>query len=287
MAAEKAVCGVAVMSRVLGVSRSGYYAWRRRPESRWAQENAALVVEIRKAYAVGRGVYGSPRVRRELEDRGIRVGRHRVARLMRENGIRAKAPKRFRVTTKSDHEHAVAENVLERRFWAKEPDQAWVSDISYVWTKEGWLYLAVILDLCSRMVVGWSMRPSLGTELALGALQMALTRRNPKAGLVHHSDRGVQYASRSYRRMLQDTGLVCSMSRKGNVWDNAVAESFFGTMKRERVHGERFETRSAAQSAIYEYIEVFYNRKRRHSTLGYVSPLEYEKLVQGGLNAAA
>jgi putative transposase len=173
-----------MMCRVLEVSRSGYYAWKRRPKSRRAAENEALLVRIREAYAVGRKNYGSPRVLGELQAQGIKAGRHRVARLMRDNGIRAKTAKRYRVTTKSDHGHAVAANVLDRRFRTKTPDEAWVSDISYVWTREGWLYLAVILDLCSRMVVGWSMGPNLGTDLALGALRMALTRRKPKIGLV-------------------------------------------------------------------------------------------------------
>jgi putative transposase len=275
------------MCRVLGVSRSGFYAWKKRPRSKRAATNETLVVEIRKAYAVGRGTYGSPRVRHELEGRGIKAGRHRVARLMRENGIKARTRRRYRVTTKSGHGHAVAENRLNRRFKARELDRAWASDISYVWTGEGWLYLAVILDLCSRMVVGWSMGPSLGTDLALGALRMAITRRKPKPGLLHHSDRGVQYASQAYQRLLRGSGLECSMSRKGNVWDNAVAESFFSTIKREMLYWTLFKTRASAKSAIYDYIEVFYNRKRRHSTLEYMSPANYEKLVRGEQLVAA
>jgi transposase InsO family protein len=236
-----------------------------------------LLVEVKAAHHASRGTYGSPRLHRELTECGHTVGRHRVARLMRENALQGKRRRRFRNTTQSNHRYPVAENALARRFEVNQPNAAWVTDITYVWTWEGWLYLCVILDLYSRRVVGWAMSERIDQALTLTALQMALQARVPGAGLLHHSDRGSQYAAHAYRDMLGEHGIVCSMSRKGNCWDNAVAESFFATLKVELVYDSVFPTRSRATAAIFEYIEAFYNRVRRHSFLGYVSPVDFER----------
>lgn len=267
---------VAAMCRVLEVSESGYYAWRSRDESQRQGQNRKLLVEIKAIHQESDQTYGSPRVHRELKARGIQCSEKRVARLMREAGIRAKQARRFKVTTDSRHSLPVAENVLDRQF---EPDQAnrrWASDITYIWTQQGWLYLAVVLDLFSRRVVGWSMQPTLERTLVIDALKMALQRRCPGPGLLHHSDRGSQYASGDYQRLLREASIICSMSRRGNCWDNAPVESFFSTLKRERVYHRRYRSRAEARADVFAYIEVWYNRKRRHSSLGYVSPSEYE-----------
>jgi putative transposase len=265
------------MCRVLGVRRSGYYAWRRRGPSARQVANMELVAQIEEVHEWSRRTYGSPRMREELGARGIACGRHRVARLMREHGIRPKQKRRFRVTTDSHHERPVAENHLGRQFQVEKPNTVWAGDITYIPTAQGWLYLAVVLDLASRRVVGWSMRENLEREGVLDALGMALEQRSPTAGLLAHSDRGSQYASADYQELLAEHGMRCSMSRKGDCWDNAVVESFFATLKTELLDQEIFRTRAQARAAIFDYIEVWYNRQRRHSTLGYVSPAEFER----------
>ena len=277
MEAESANYSVTSMCRVLGVSRSGYYAWKSRPPSARAKANAELATQIAAIHEASRGTYGSPRIHAELRCRGFEVGRNRVARLMAEHGVVARFPRRFRCTTDSNHELPIAENIVDRKFEAKAPNRLWVTDITYVQTAQGWLYLAVILDLFSRRVVGWSMADHMRTELVKNALAMALGNRAVDGELVHHSDRGSQYASSEYQRALAKHGIVCSMSRRGNCLDNAVAESFFGTLKVEMFYGRPIpKTRDVARAAVHEYIEVFYNRERRHSALGYVSPAEFE-----------
>jgi len=275
--AQKALFPVEFMCEQLGVSRSGFYAWRERPESARQQEDKQLAQEVAQAHRDSRGTYGSPRVHAELRARGRRVSRKRVARLMGEQKLAARRRRRSVRTTDSHHSHPVAPNVLERDFSPSQPNSTWATDITYVWTGEGWLYLAVVLDLFSRSVVGWSMSERIDTKLVLGALQMALEGRQPPQGLIHHSDRGSQYASAEYRQALASRGIQCSMSRKGNCWDNAVVESFFSSLKMELVYLTDFVTRHQARSALFEYIEVFYNRRRRHSSLGYLSPMEYER----------
>jgi transposase InsO family protein len=276
ISAEKASAPVAVLCKVLGVSRSGFYAWEeRRPSSRAAQDEK-LGVHIRAIHSASSGTYGSPRVHAELAEEGVAVSRKRVARLMSTLGLQSCRKRRFKATTDSNHKLPVAANVLDRRFEVDAPDVAWVTDITYVWTSEGWLYLAAILDLFSRRVVGFAMSERIDRALVLDALRLAAGRRTANVGLMHHSDRGSQYASGDYQDALDELGVVCSMSRKGNCWDNAVAESFFATLKTELVYTRRFATRAEARDAIFDFIEVFYNRRRRHSTLGYVSPVEFE-----------
>jgi putative transposase len=275
--AQKAHFPVEFMCEQLGVSRSGFYAWRERPESARQQQDKQLAEEVAQAHRDSRGTYGSPRVHAELRARGRRVSRKRVARLMGEQKLAARRRRRKVRTTDSNHTHPVAPNVLERDFSPDKPNSTWATDITYVWTGEGWLYLAVVLDLFSRMVVGWSMSEHIDTKLVRGALEMALEGRQPPQGLIHHSDRGSQYASAEYRQALACRGIECSMSRKGNCWDNAVVESFFSSLKMELVYLTDFVTRHHARSALFEYIEVFYNRRRRHSSLGYLSPMEYER----------
>jgi putative transposase len=269
---------IVVMCSVLAVSESGFYAWRARPTCRRKQEDAQLTQEIWQVFEVHQGRYGAPRIYRDLHDEGISCSRKRVARLMRVEELSA-SPKRRRVrTTKRDETHPVALNILNRDFQAKEPNKKWVTDITYIPTMQGWLYVAVILDLYSRMVVGWSMSSNCDEKLAERALEQALARRRPQAGLLHHSDRGSQYTAHAYQAYLQRYGIQPSMSRKGNCWDNAVAESFFGTLKEECVKEMVYASRDEARGALFTYIEVYYNRVRRHSTLGYVSPLHYEMM---------
>jgi putative transposase len=274
--AEKASWPVDVQCDVLGVSRSGYYAWKGRPAPARASEDAELVVEIKAAHEAGRGNYGSPRVHRELRAKGRRVARKRVERLMREHGIVARRRRRFRKTTDSNHLHPIAPNVLARDFDVELPNTAWVTDVTFVWTQEGWLYLAAILDLYSRRVVGWAASANNDRALALSALDRASAARRPAAGLLHHSDRGSVYASADYGDALTKLKAVKSMSRKGDCWDNAVAESFFATIKGELLDHETYLTRHAAIAAIADYVDTFYNARRRHSALGYVSPIEFE-----------
>ena len=278
--AEKAKYPVALMCRVLEVSRSGFYAWRKRPASARALEDQRLTLEVGAIHAESRRSYGSPRVHMELRERGRRVGRKRVARLMRTAGLRARTLRRFRCTTDSGHAMAIRDNLLARRFAVAQANFGWVADITYLWTLEGWVYLAVILDLFSRRVVGWSMSERLEKRLALDALSAALAQRQPRGGLIHHSDRGSQYASHEYQEVLTSYGLLSSMSRRGNCWDNAVAESFFATLKVELVYQTRWSTRAQARSEVFEYIELFYNRRRRHSALGYQCPDEFERSQQ-------
>lgn len=270
---------VGVMCEVLRVSRSGYYAWRERPHSEREQANRQLLRAIERIHAESRGAYGSPRVHQTLRRGGVSCGRHRVARLMREEGLRGKAKQRFRSIATKRSEMPSAPNLLARSFSAPAPDRAWVADITIVRTGEGWLHLAVVLDLFSRKVVGWATSERVQQAIALEALAMAIRRRRPEPGLVHHSDRGGQYAAAAYQALLDRHGLVSSMSRPGNCLDNAVAESFFHTLKTELVYHEHYRTREAARLAIFEWIEGFYNRTRLHSTLGYRSPEEYESIA--------
>ena len=268
---------VDVACDVLGVSRSGYYAWRDRPASPRAERRRELAAKVRAVHEANRRVYGSPRVHAALAASGERVCENTVARVMREHEIRAKTSRKFVPrTTDSRHEQPVAANVLGRQFDATLPDQKWAADITYVPTDEGWLYLAGVIDLCSRTVVGWSMADHLRADLVADALRMALARRSPGAGLLHHSDRGVQYASDDYQHLLAANGITCSMSGRGDCWDNAAMESFWGTLKTELVNHERYATREEARASIFEYVEVFYNRTRLHSSLGYVSPEQFE-----------
>jgi transposase InsO family protein len=274
---------VRTMCRVLEVSEAGYYAWvKRRPSAR-RETDQQLAVEIRAIHRTSRRTYGSPRVHAELRERGQRHGRKRIARLMRAEGLRAKRPRRFRRTTDSAHQHPIAPNHLARQFAVDEvaaPNRIWVGDITYLPTRAGWLYLAVVLDLASRRVIGWAMRHTLEGALTRDALQMALAGRRPAPGVLHHTDRGSQYAAGEYRALLAQHGMQCSMSRVGDCWDNAVAESFFATLKRELVDDADWATRDEARTAVFEYIEVWYNRQRRHSSLGYVSPVVYEQQLQ-------
>lgn len=246
-----------------------------------------LESKIKEVHQESRGTYGSPRLHAELKAQGFEVGRNRVARIMREQGITGQMPRKFRRTTDSNHTFPVEENILARDFNVDGPDKVWATDITYVRTWEGWLYLAVVIDLFSRKVVGWSMANHLRTELVLDALRMALGRRLPSKDLLHHSDRGSQYASHEYRKALRQHGIVCSMSRRGDCWDNAVVESFFGTLKTELLYRRPITSRKMARAAICEYIEVFYNRKRRHSYLGNLSPEDYENSVAGRIALAA
>ena len=277
---EKTSYPMRILCRVLEVSRSGFYAWLARRPSARDLEDEQLRPKVVKAFETGRGTYGSPRVRDELVDQGFEIGRKRVARLMRELGLQGVCPRKFRVTTDSDHPHPIADNVLDRNFAASGPNEKWATDITYVWTGEGWLYLAVVMDLYSRRIVGWSTADHLETGLCLSALQRALAHRTGVAGLIHHSDRGVQYASACYREALRAQGIECSMSRRANCWDNAVAESFFGTIKNELIYRPPWSTREQARDAIGEYIEIFYNRIRRHSTIGGMSPAKFEEMAQ-------
>jgi putative transposase len=268
---------VEVMCHVLEVSRSGYYDWLDRPAGPRQERRDRIVERIRQVHQDNRQVYGSPRVHRELADRGVRCCENTVARLMRDQGVRARTARRFKVrTTDSTHGRPVAPNLLGRAFDQPLPDRAWVADITYLETGEGWLYLAVVMDLCSRRIVGWSMADHMESGLAVDALEMALAGRRPGPGLVVHSDQGVQYASDAYQKVLGEHGLICSMSRRGNCYDNAVAESYFKSMKTEWSYHEHYQTREEARAGAFEYIEVFYNRQRRHSSLGYLSPEAFE-----------
>jgi len=267
---------IRLMCRALAVSPAGYYAWRDRPESRRSVHNRTLLSAIRVIHRESRETYGSPSIWDALVKQGHGVGKHRIARLMRAEGIRAKTVKPWRATTQSSHRMPVAANVLDRQFSITRPNRVWAGDITYVWTTEGWLYLAVVLDLYSRAVIGWALEARLTGDLARQALTMAIRHRAPTSGLLHHSDRGSQYAATAYQQLLTTHGMTGSMSRRGNCWDNACVESFFGTLKRELISHRQYRTREEATQDIFEYIEVFYNRLRRHSTLGYYSPAEFE-----------
>jgi putative transposase len=275
--AHRARWPVRLMCRVLRVSPGGYYDWRGRPASTESERREALVVEIKAIHIQVKARYGSPRLHAELVARGLPCCVNTVARLMREHGIAAKTKRKFRCTTDSNHDRPVAENLLDRRFEPEAPNQSWTADITYVATGEGWLYLAAVEDLYSRGIVGWSMGSRIDSRLVVDALEMAVSRRLPGEGLVAHSDRGSQYASEHYQRILAGHGIACSMSRRANCWDNAPMESFFASLKKELVHGENYATREEARASLFEYIEVFFNRVRRHSSLAYMSPAEYER----------
>ena len=265
------------MCEALEVSESGYYAWANRAPSPAEQRRGDLVAAIEVIHAEVKGRYGSPRMTVELNARGHECTENTVANLMKAHGIRAKTAKRFVRTTDSRHALPVADNILDRDFDPSGPNVAWSADITYIPTADGWLYLAVVEDLFSRMIVGWAMGATMTSRLVVDALDLAIRRRLPGVGLVAHSDRGSQYASAHYQRLLGDHGITCSMSRVAQCWDNAPVESFFATLKRELVHSEQYTTREQAQASIFEYIEAFYNRVRRHSSLGYLSPVEFER----------
>lgn len=266
------------MAEIFNVSISSYYAWLKRKPSAHEQRDKELLAEIKRIFKEMRKKYGSPRIYRELKNTYYHCSRSRVARLMRENGLVARRKKRFKITTDSKHDYPISPNLLKRDFFSKSINECWVSDITYIDTNEGWLYLCTILDLFSRKVVGWSMASHMRAELAIDALDMAVKHRNPPKNLLFHSDRGVQYASKDFRKKLESYNMVQSMSRKGNCWDNAPAESFFSTLKMEEVYThKKYQTREGARKSIFEYIEVFYNRKRSHSFLDYKSPAEYEE----------
>ena len=268
---------IRVMLKTLRVSKSGYYDWIDRPISQCAKRRQEIVEQIRKAYKDSHNIYGSPRIAVELKASGMKVCQNTVAKYMRQEGLKSKVKRPFRVrTTDSNHGHPVAMNLLDRTFSAQAPDRKWCVDITYVPTGEGWLYLAAVIDLFSRKIVGWEMADHLRAELCVNALSMAIERRRPDPGLLHHSDRGVQYACEAYRSFLDRYGIEPSMSRTGDCYDNAAMESFFSTLKRELIYHEKYQTRDEARLSIFEYIEVFYNRKRRHSAIGYQSPESFE-----------
>jgi transposase InsO family protein len=270
---------ITAMCRVLQVSRSGYYAWCQRPVSEREMANQKLTKQIEEIHQESRQTYGSPRIHAELADQEIKCGHNRVARLMRQAGLRAKQKRKFKVTTTdSAHNYPVAPNRLDQDFQASQPNEKWVADITYIATAEGWLYLAAVMDLYSRRIVGWAMADTLARSLPLAALQMALETRQPPPGLLHHSDRGSQYASQDYQAVLTKYQIQGSMSRAGNCYDNAPIESFFGTLKTELIHHRHYATRAEAKTDIFEYIEVFYNRFRRHSALDNLCPVVFEKL---------
>ena len=274
--AQKAYFTVTDLCNALEVSTSGYYAWCKRQPSQRELDDAELLQVIRELFKANRQVYGSPRIHDALKDLGHRVGENRVARIMRENGLSARPKRAWRcLTTQSDPRHPVVENELNRDFTATDVNQKWVTDVTFADTDEGWLYLAPMIDLYNCEVVGWSMSDSNDTALTLSALDIALNNHKPQNGLVHHSDRGSNYTAKDYRNALSEHDIKISMSRKGNCWDNAVAESFFATIKKELIHRSHFKTRREAASAIFEYIEVFYNRIRKHSKLGYTSSAQY------------
>ncbi len=278
---HRGIYPVGMMCQALKVSRSGYYAWRVRPESERSRTDRELTGMIRRIHALSKGTYGSPRMVVELRSEGLYYGRRRIARLMRAAGLKGCPKRRYKVTTLSNPSHPVAKNLLKQDFSAGCVDRRWVGDITYITTSQGWLYLAVVMDLYSRRIVGWSMDRWNSRHLVMDALSMALGTRAPRSDLVHHSDRGAQYTSDDFRDLLARHGIQCSMSARGNCYDNAVVESFFGLLKRECVNRVRFRTRDEARAAVFEYIECFYNRKRRHGYLGNISPEEFEKRTVG------
>lgn len=268
------------MAAILGVSRNGYYRWKKHPKSNRAQEDEKLLALIKKIMKQGRWNYGSPTITTKLRDEyGIRCGKNRIARIMRENGLKAKTHRKFKATTDSKHNYPVAPNLLNQEFDVAAPNSVWAADITYIGTEEGWLYLAVIMDLYSRQIVGWAMDKRMKRDLVLRALNQAVWRRNPPADLIHHSDRGSQYASTDYQRALKKYQMKPSMSRKGDPYDNACVESFFATLKKQHVYFNRYVTRAQARQSIFEYIEVFYNRVKSHSTLDGKSPVDFETLT--------
>lgn len=274
---NKGLFDMKMMCKVLKVSRSGYYDWERQPISCRELENQKLTSEIKAIYEDEKHRVGSPRITKRLQASGHRVGKNRIATIMRKNGWKARGVKKFKATTNSRHNLPVAENLLQQNFEATKPNQKWVSDLTYIWTQEGWLYLAVVLDLYSRLVIGWAMSERMTATTVCDALKMALWRRKNPAGVIVHSDRGVQYCSIEYQTLLSDNNLICSMSKKGDCFDNAAMESWNGSLKVEAIHGETFNTRTEAKNHVFDYIEVYYNRKRLHSKLGYLSPINFEE----------
>jgi putative transposase len=268
---------VRMMCTLLKVSASGYYEWVHRSPSKRAEENAELAEQIKAIFEAEKHRAGSIRITEKIRQTGKKVGKNRVARIMRNKGWRAKGSRKFKATTNSNHNLPVAPNLLEQNFQADYPNQKWVSDITYIWTEEGWLYLAVVLELYSRKVIGWAMEDRMTTSLVCAALEMALWRRKRPKDVIVHSDRGSQYCSRNYRALLADNHLICSMSKRGDCFDNAAMESWNGSLKVEAIHGERFKTRKEAKQHIFDYIEVYYNRQRLHSKLGYLSPVDFEE----------
>lgn len=264
--------------RVFNVSRPGYHQWVKRPKSARQEANDILDVKIKKIFEVHKNRYGAPRITEELKDDGESISEKRVASRMKSLDLKAKQAKKFKVTTDSNHNNPIAPNVLDQNFTASHPNEKWVQDITYIWTTAGWLYLAVVIDLFNRQVIGWSMSRRINQALVCDALTMALWRRHFPKHVIAHSDRGSQYCSNKYQQLIKDNKMMCSMSGKGNCYDNAVAESFFHSLKVESIQGERFKTREEAQQTIFEYIEIYYNKVRRHSTLGYQSPERFEQL---------
>ena len=274
---EKKAYPITLLCDVMQVSRSGYYSWVRRDASPRQRERTRLIPLVREIHRQSKGTYGARRMAEELESQGETCGRSKAGTLMNLAGVSARQKKKYKATTDSKHNFPVAPNLLDRQFVVKEPNRVWCSDITYIWTGGGWLYLAVIIDLFSRQVIGWSMSSRIARKMVMDALRMAVWRRRPDPGLIFHSDRGSQYCSHDFQRMLKGYGMISSMSRKGDCWDNAVSESFFGTLKTERVHHIQYKTRETARRDIVDYIEMFYNSRRRHSFLGYMSPKEYEE----------
>jgi len=270
---------IGLMCKVLQISSSAYYAWRKRPESERKRENNALIPLVQEIHIRMRKSYGSRRMAKELRKQGVDCGRNRARTLMRLAGVQVKQKKKFCITTDSNHNLPIAANLLNRQFNVSEPNRYWVSDITYIWTAKGWLYLATVMDLYSRRIVGWSMDTSMTRKLVMDALLMAVWRRKPGKGLIHHSDRGSQYCSTEFQSLLRVHGIVCSMSRKGNCWDNAVMERFFHSLKSEQVYHMNYKTQEHAKTDIVDYIEMFYNSNRAHSYLGYLSPNEYERVT--------
>ena len=273
---EKANYPITILCKVMQVARSGYYAWTRRPKPMRQRQNEKLIPIVKKIHAKSDETYGTRRIAMSLIAKGIYCGRARARTLMRLAGVQVKHKRRFKITTDSKHKLEVSPNLLDRNFTSDEPNVVWVSDITYVWTDEGWLYLAVVIDLFNRQVVGWSMRKRLATKLVIDAFKMAIWRRRPAPGLIFHSDRGSQYCSALFRKTLKAYGVLSSMSKKGDCWDNAPAESFFASLKKDRIYWRRYKTREEAKQDIFDYLEMFYNSERLHSSLGYVSPREFE-----------
>jgi len=278
MEKHRSTFGIQKMCRALHISSSGYYRWRKGGDSKRKAENEALLWQIRLIHKKHKQRYGSPRITKELQDNGCRCSENRIARLMRKNGIAAKTKRKFKVTTRSKHSLPVAENLVKGNFTAAAPNRLWASDITYVWTAEGWLYLLGILDAFNRQIVGWSMNNRLTQDLAINALQQAVWRRKPEAGCIFHSDRGSQYAGNAFRDLLGKYGFLQSMSGSGNCYDNAIMETFFHTLKTELVYFESYQSRKEGKISIFEYIEMYYNRIRKHSALNYKSPVDFERL---------
>lgn len=273
---HRRVWPIVIMCKVLQVSRSGFYGWRRRPPSEQAKRRCALTVKIKSVHEQSRQTYGSPRVHRELLAQGQECSENTVARIMAQNSMKSRIKHKFKATTDSNHDHPVADNLLNRNFEQTDVNQTWASDITYISTHEGWLYLAIVIDLFSRMIVGWSMSSRINAQLTIDALEMAIARRCPGQGLLHHSDRGSQYACKDYQQLLKRHSMIASMSRKGDCYDNASAESVFGTIKTEWVNWQDYLTRQQGRESLFEYMEVFYNCQRRHSSLNYMSPKDFE-----------